>query len=121
MVINPSVDRTERCLNCHNHFSELRPHIKEVRISKHFKRDYEDYDSVIKDILSCEHSNFNELHKYEEHVDNGILFRAKKGKTHFAYIVDKGKNLVFLRAFNNFKDYKKFLDDKKEIKRSSIV
>lgn len=118
MVIeNPCLIKTEKCLNCHNHFSGVRPSIKEVIISDHFKKDFPDYEDVVKDILDCTHSNFIELHKYEEHINGNTIFRAKKGKLHFVYVIDKEKRLIFLKVFRNFKEYVKFLSNKKEICR----
>ncbi len=112
---NPCLQKTQRCLNCHNHFSEIRPSIKEVVITHHFKKDIPDYKDVVKDILNCKHANFIELHKFEEHIEGNAIFRAKKGKIHFVYAIDKNKRLIFLRAFHNFKEYEKFLLNKKGI------
>lgn len=114
---NPCIAKTERCINCHNHFSEIRPSISEVIISHHFKKDFDEYESIVKDILDCAHANFIELHKFEEHINGNRIFRAKKEKIHFLYAIDKQKRLIFLRAFKNFKEYTKFLENKKEITR----
>src|SRR3989338_6486994 len=109
-------NKTERRLNCSNHFSLLRPKIKEIVISRHFKKDFLDYEIAVKDILDCNHSNFTELHKFEEHVEGNKLFRAKNNKFHIVYAVDNKDRIIFLRALKNFKEYKKFLNNKKEIK-----
>ena len=102
-----------KCLNCNGHFEQLRPEIKEVITSKHFLRDAPDFDTTL--IVDCQHEHFTKLHKFEETIDGNHIFRAVKRKIHYVYAVDKNKRLVFLRAFNNFKDYKKFLNEKKII------
>lgn len=99
-----------KCINCVNHFQQLRPHIHEIVVSKHFLRDAPDFD--VKQILDCEHQHFTHIHKFEELVNGNHIFRALwKGK-HIVYAVDKNHRLVFLRAFRNVKQYEKFLDDK---------
>jgi hypothetical protein len=60
---------------------------------------------------------FTELHKFEENIDGNLVFRAKKEGIHIVYCVDKRKRIIFLRAFRNYGEYGKFLEDKKEIKR----
>lgn len=105
----------QRCLNCHEHFKQLRPYIKEIIVSKHFLRDAPDFNTSL--IFDCEHENFTKLHKFEETIDGNHVFRAITGKMHYVYAIDKGKRLIFLRAFSNFKDYKKFLNEKKLILR----
>jgi len=117
---NPCLEKTDRCINCHNHFAEARPNIKKVIISNHFKKDFPKYKEIVQDILDCTHDNFVELHKYEENYSGNIIFRAKKEKIHLIYAIDKQKRLIFLRAFKNFKEYKKFLDNKKEIKNMIV-
>ena len=97
----------------------LRPAIKDVIISKHFSRDLKDEEtinSIIKSILDCSHLEFVELHKFEENIDGNIIFRAKKENLHIVYCVDKKMRMIFLRAIRNFDEYKKFIDNKKEIK-----
>jgi hypothetical protein len=69
----------------------------------------------VKDVLDCSGADFYELHKFEEHIDGNMIFRAKKEGMHIVYCVDRNMRIIFLRAFRNFKDYKRFLDDKKEI------
>ena len=114
-ITNPCSSKTDKCINCHNHFYESRPLIKKVIITHHFKKDFTDYEDIVKDILDCSHTNFIELHKFEEHIDRNLIFRAKKDRLHFVYAIDKEKRLIFLRAFHNFKEYEKFLSNKKEI------
>lgn len=118
---NPCVEKkTLHCLNCHSHFMAIRPSIKSVVVSRHFVRDLknkENMDSIIRDILDCSNLEFTELHKFEENIDGNLVFRAKKEGQHIVYGVDTKKRIVFLRAFRNFGEYKKFLDDKKEIVR----
>jgi hypothetical protein len=74
-------------------------------------------NSIVKDVLDCSHLEFHELHKFEKNIDGNLIFRAKKEKTHIVYGVDKNMRIVFLRAMKNFTQYKKFLEDKKEILR----
>ena len=69
----------------------------------------------MEDILSCVQINFHELHKFEEKVEDLFIFRAKKEDIHFIYVIDQRKRLILLRAFHNFKEYKKYLEKKKEI------
>lgn len=103
----------EKCLNCNDHFFQLRPKIKKVLTSNHFKKDAPDFDTSL--ILDCQHEHFTKLHKLEETIDGNHIFRAIKGKTHYVYAIDKKNRLIFLRAFKNFQDYKKFLNEKKII------
>lgn len=117
LKISKSCEEKTHCINCHNHFMELRPSIKEVVVSKHFRRDVKDekmVSAIASEILSCE--SFAELHKFEEHVDGIPVFRAKKDKIHFVFAVE-GETLVLLRAFKNFKEYEKFLEDKTQVKK----
>jgi hypothetical protein len=44
-----------------------------------------------------------------------MIFRAKKEGMHIVYCVDKNMRIIFLRVFRNFKEYEKFLENKKEI------
>ena len=111
--MEPCQNKTERCINCHDHFQQLRPLIKEIIVTHHFKRDLPDFNTS--QIVDCDHSSFTRLHKFEETIDGNHLFRAIKGETHIIYAIDKNHRLIFLRAFTNFKDYKKFLNKKKEI------
>jgi len=99
----------------HNHFQQLQPTITEVIVTKHFRRDAPDFD--VKLVADSEHSCFTHLHKYEETIEGNHIFRALQHKTHFVYCVDTENRLICLRAFPNFKEYKKFLEDKKAILR----
>jgi len=98
----------------------IRPSIKGVVVSKHFIRDLKDEEkinAIIKNILDCSHLDFNELHKFEENINGNLLFRAKKEDTHIVYCIDRTMKIIFLRAIRNFTEYKKFLEDRKEIKK----
>jgi len=98
----------------------IRPSIKSIVVSKHFIRDLKDTEkmnSIIKDVLDCSHLEFNELHKFEENIGGTLIFRAKKENVHIVYSIDKKMRIVFLRAVKNFSQYKKFLENKKEIIR----
>jgi len=113
----PCASKTERCLNCNSHFYNLRLELTEAYVSKPFKREVPNYEEILADILSCVQINFNELHKFEEKIENLFVFRAKKGEVHFVYVIDERKRLILLRSFHNFKEYKKYLEKKKEIVR----
>ena len=89
-------------------------------VSKHFIRDLKDKeeaDSIVNGVLDCSSIDFNELHKFEEDIDGNLVFRAKKEGTHIVYCVDKKMRIIFLRAFRNYSEYTKFLEDRKEIKK----
>lgn len=108
------------CDTCNSHFMKVRPLIKEVIISKHFKRDMKDeqeMESLIKKILDCSHMEFHELHKFEENIDDNLIFRAKKENMHILYCVTKERNIVFLRAIRNYDEYKRILEDKNLLKK----
>jgi len=49
-----------------------------------------------------------------------MIFRAKKEGTHIVYCVNKEMRIIFLRAIKNYTEYKKFLEDKKEIKKMIV-
>ena len=102
---NPCTDQKDHCLNCHSHFMAVRPHLTSVVVTKRF----------FKDVLDCANADFNELHKFEEHVNGCMIFRAKKEGMHIVYCVDKNMRIIFMRVFKNFKEYEKFLDDKREM------
>ena len=107
-------------MNCHSHFMSIRPFIKEAVISKHFFKDLKDEkeaESIVNDVLDCSNIDFYELHKFEESLDGNLIFRAKKEGVHIVYCVDKQMRIIFLRAFRNYSEYGKFLEDKKEIKK----
>jgi hypothetical protein len=74
---------------------------------------------LVRDVLDCANADFNEMHKFERHVAGCMIFRAKKKERQIVYCVDKNLHIIFMRAFKNFKQYKKFLDDKKEV--SNII
>jgi mRNA-degrading endonuclease RelE of RelBE toxin-antitoxin system len=117
---NPCIESREVCINCHSHFMRIRPLVKSFVISKRFFRDLKDEEeltSVVRGVLDCSSVDFNELHKFEENVDGNLVFRARKGGVHIVYCVDRKMRIIFLRAFKNYGEYGKFLDDKKEIKR----
>ena len=102
------------CENCNNHFAQLKESIKEVIVSKHFKKDFPDFDPKV--IIDAEHESHNRLHKYEEVLGGITLFRAIINHIHLVYVVDDKHRLIFLRAFKNFKNYGQFLSNKTNIK-----
>ncbi len=96
------------------------PSIGSVVVSKRFIRDLKDREmvnSVIRSILDCSHLEFHELHKFEKNIDGNLIFRAKKGKMHIVYGVDKNMGMIFMRAIKNFAQYKRFLEQEREILR----
>jgi hypothetical protein len=98
----------------------IRPSIKSIVVSRHFAGDLKnekEMNSIIKEVLDCSDLAFTELHKFEENIDGNLVFRAKKEGLHLVYCVDKKMRIIFLRAFRNFSEYGRFLEDKKEIKR----
>jgi hypothetical protein len=99
----------------YDHFHQLEPHITEVLVTHHFKRDAPDFD--VSQIIDDRHDQFTHLHKFEEAIEGNHIFRALQEHVHYVYVIDKGHRLLFLRAFHNYTEYKKFLDDKKEILR----
>jgi mRNA-degrading endonuclease RelE of RelBE toxin-antitoxin system len=115
----PCSEHKDFCVNCHNHFMVVRPSIKGVVATKRFFKDLKDLEeakSIVREVLDCSGIDFSELHKFEEHIDGCMVFRAKKDGMHIVYCVDKSMRIIFLRVFKNFKEYEKFLEDKKEIK-----
>jgi hypothetical protein len=121
---NPCAEKkTLHCINCHSHFMVIRPSIKSIVVSRHFARDLKnekEMNSIIKEVLDCSDLGFTELHKFEENIDGNLVFRAKKEDLHIVYCVDKKMRIIFLRAFRNFSEYRRFLEDKKEIKRMVV-
>jgi len=113
-VVLPCPNKTIKCINCHEYFEEVRPLIKEVIVSHHFKRDAPDFDTNL--IVDCQHEFFTRLHKLEEKIDGNHIFRAVKDGVHIVYAVDVNHRLIFLRAFKNFEEYEKFLSNSKKIK-----
>lgn len=108
------------CINCSSHFMTIRPLIRSVIVAKRFIKDLRDEkkaNSVINDVLECSNLEFHELHKFEENVDRNLIFRARKGDLHIVYCVDPQFRIMFLRAIKNYVEYKKFLENKKEIKK----
>ncbi len=94
--------------------------IKTLVISKHFMKDLKDeeeMESIVSGVLDCSNADFHELHKFEENIDGNLIFRAKKGGIHIVYCVDREMKIIFMRAFKNYSEYSKFLEDKKEIKK----
>jgi hypothetical protein len=102
-----------RCVNCHSHFRQAHPNIKEVITTGHFIKDAPDFNTRI--ITDCQHENASMLHKFEETINGNHIFRALVQGRHIVYAIDKNNRLIFLRAFRNFKEYEKFLTDKKQI------
>jgi len=98
----------------------IRPLIKAAIVSKRFMKDLKSEEkakSIVNEVLDCTNVDYYELHKFEENVDGYLIFRAKKEGTHIVYCVDKKMQLIFLRAFRNYKEYGKFLEDKKKLKK----
>jgi len=96
----------------------IRPLIKAAIVTKRFMKDLkneEETKTIVNEVLNCSNIDYHELHKFEENIDGYLIFRAKKKGTHIVYYLDKEMRLVFLRAFKNYKEYGKFLEDKKEI------
>jgi len=117
---NTCIERKSFCDDCNSHFMSVRPLLKEVVVSKHFKRDLKDEEkisSIIKNVLDCSHLEFNELHKFEENIEGNLIFRAKKENLHIVYCINKEMKIIFLRAIKNFDGYRRFLDNKKEIEK----
>jgi mRNA-degrading endonuclease RelE of RelBE toxin-antitoxin system len=98
----------------------IRPSLKTLVVSRHFVRDLKDKEemnSIVNGVLDCSNADFNELHKFEEDIDGNLIFRARKDGIHIVYCVDKKMRIIFLRAFKNYNEYKRFLDDRKEIEK----
>jgi len=115
---NPCGVQKDHCINCHSHFMAVRPNIRGVVVTKRFLKDLKDEEKakeIVRDVLDCATADFYELHKFEEHIAGCMVFRAKKEGMHIVYCVDKNMRIIFMRAFTNFKEYEKFLDDKKEV------
>jgi mRNA-degrading endonuclease RelE of RelBE toxin-antitoxin system len=116
---NPCALKKDRCVNCHSHFLAVRPFIKEAVVSRRFIKDLKDeeeVESIVDAVLDCSSVDFFELHKFEESLDGNLIFRAKKEGVHLVYCVDKQMRIIFLRAFKNYSEYSKFLEDKREVK-----
>jgi mRNA-degrading endonuclease RelE of RelBE toxin-antitoxin system len=120
---NPCGVKKDHCLNCHSHFMAVRPNLRGVFVTKRFFKDLKDEEKakeIVRDVLDCSNADFYELHKFEEHVAGCMVFRAKKEGMHIVYCVDKNMRIIFMRVFKNFKDYEKFLDDKKELTKAIV-
>jgi hypothetical protein len=119
-IRNPCFHDNEHCPNCHSFFMELRPNIMKAVATKHFLHDIgNNAEEIINSVLDCNHEFSKELHKFEETVNGYHIFRAKYNHTHVVYSIS-GNMLIFLRAFQNFTDYKRFLCSKEEIERAII-
>jgi len=119
-IVNPCSEKKDFCINCNSHFKSVRSSINTVVVSKRFLRDLKDQEkahSIVQNVLDCSHLELHELHKFERNINGNLIFRAKKGQIHIVYGVDKRIRIVFLRAIKNFAQYKKFLENKKEILR----
>jgi hypothetical protein len=103
----------DSCLNCSIRFQHLRPLIKGVIVTSRFRHDAPDFDVNL--VLDCKYQYASTLHKFEASIGSSHIFRSLFDGQHVVYAVDKDYRLIFLRAFANFKAYKKFLSDKKEI------
>src|SRR3972149_1555545 len=107
-VENSCAIRKDFCDSCNSHFMKVRPLVREVIISKHFRRDLKDEEkinSLVRNILDCSHMEFHELHKFEENIDDNLIFRAKKDKMHVLYCITKDRRMIFLRAISNYDEY----------------
>jgi hypothetical protein len=117
---NPCIEKRGFCVNCSSEFMKVRPFLKDIVVSKHFIRDLkneEEAKSTIEKVLDCDKLEFTELHKFEGNIAGNLVFRAKKDGAHIVYCVDKKMKIVFLRAIKNFTEYKKFLNNRKQIKK----
>jgi mRNA-degrading endonuclease RelE of RelBE toxin-antitoxin system len=117
---NPCLEQKDQCLNCHSHFMAVRPHIQGIVVTRRFLKDLRDEEkakAIVQNVLDCSSVDFYELHKFEKHVDGCMIFRAKTEGMHIVYCVNKDMRIIFMRVFKNFKEYEKFLDDKKEISK----
>jgi hypothetical protein len=104
---------SSKCVTCNDHFQLLRPNIREVVVSKRFERDAPGFD--VQTIIDCEHLYFKRLHKFEETFKGNHIFRALQKNLEVVYAIDKNNRLIFLRGFDNFASYKRFLGNKKGI------
>jgi len=75
----------DTCINCHDHFEQLRPNIKEVIISHHFHHDIKDFQTSL--ILDIKHEHFTRLPKFEETFDPIHIFRALKDRVNIVYAI----------------------------------
>lgn len=98
------------------HFDQFRENINDIFYTKHFKREEPQFDAEI--ILKSEFKTH--LHKYEENIQGNHIFRALIKRKHYVYVIDKNNNLIMLRVFHNFKEYKKYLENKKKIEKEIL-
>ncbi len=105
----------QMCRDFNSHFGQLQPSIEGYKTSKHLVHDIKNPKEIIEKILSCEHTCSSELHKFEKKIGDFSVFRAKINRVHIVYAIDSKKMVFFLRAFKNFGDYTRFLEDDKEI------
>lgn len=106
-----------------DHFHELFPFVKEIVFSSHFEKDvknmrgfgFDTNNFDARKIFSHEFEEFTRLHKFEEKIGEHYIFRALHDGKHMLYSINKTGRVVFLRAFSNFKEYGKFLADKRKI------
>jgi len=98
------------------HFEQFRGSINDIFYTKHFRREAPLFDAEI--ILKSEFKTH--LHKYEENIEGNHIFRALIEKKHYVYAIDKNNNLIMLRVIHNFKEYKKYLENKKEIEKEIL-
>jgi Txe/YoeB family toxin of Txe-Axe toxin-antitoxin module len=105
--------KTDKCINCNEHFENLFEGVKEIIVTKRFLKDAPDFNIEL--ITDCKNEYFTHLHKFEKKIGDSYIFRALKDDEHFLYAI-KDNKMIFLRAFKNFKEYEKFLEDNKAIK-----
>lgn len=110
-------DNLENSDGVKTHFENEMEKIREIILTNRFKKDAPNFE--IKDVVGCEHVHFTRQHKFEKHVGELHIFRALKNKIHYVYAIDKNFRLIFLRAFKNFKEYEKYLENGREIKIES--
>ncbi len=99
-----------------NRFEQLKPAIKGYAITSHFKRDVgsiEKATAIVIEVLESKESE--QMHKFEELIEENLIFRAKIQGVHIVYVLTPSQRLVFLRAFKNFKSYEHFLADKQAL------
>jgi len=95
------------------HLMTIRPHIRSIVVNKRFLENLKDEEKakeLLREALDCPNADFNKLHKFEEHVNGYMVFRAKTEEMHIVCCVDKNKRIIFMRAFKNFKQYEKFIE-----------
>ncbi len=101
----------------------IRPLLTGVVATKRYFKDFKDDEkakAIIADVLDCSNLDYHEMHKYEINVGGSLVFRAKKDGVHIVYAVDKQQRLIFMRAFHNYNEYGRFLEDKQEIAKTIL-